>query len=250
MVIQYQLKSLISMLFKIKIWTMLTFLVGILFSYENVSAQNLDAYYTWQFIPSEAIKNDPNQQTYYQNAIKKYPYILSIRAGKSMFQSLETIADAVFIDDEGYKTTIDNSNLRAYKCFKDFNAKKIVINYNSFFKLYTLKDQLTSYDWKLENEFKDISGYKCRKATCFDMLGNEVIAWYSEDIPVSNGPKEFGGLPGLIVWLSAARSEYTIQKIVLNPKSNPISFTIPTGGKEMTIREFTDQYSSTKKKYL
>ncbi len=213
----------------------------------QVNAQSLDAYYTWQFIPSETVKNDPNQKIYYEKATIKYPYILSIRDGKSMFQSIETIADTEFIDEEGYKTTIDNSELRAYKCFKDFNAKKIVINYHSFFKLYTLKDQLSSYDWKLENDFKEISGYKCRKATCFDMLGNEVIAWYSEDIPVSNGPKEFGGLPGLIVWLSAARRVYAIEKIVLNPKSDPIAFTNPTGGKEMTVKEFTNQYSSAKK---
>ncbi len=223
-------------------------LVIFVFFYSNfLEAQNLDAYYTWQFIPSETIKNDPNEQIYYQHTTRKFPFVLSVRNGISVFRPTEFIADQEFIDNEGYKTTVHKGELREYVCHKDFINNRIIINYEYFFKLYTLKDKLTSYEWELENEYKEISGYKCRKATCFDMVGNEVIAWYSEDIPISNGPKEFGGLPGLIVWLSAARTIYAIDKIVFNPQTETVPFSIPKEGEEMTIQEFVNHRGSVQK---
>jgi len=53
--------------------------------------------------------------------------------------------------------------------------------------------------WKLIDENKTINGLSCRKAvaTNYPML----TAWYTTDIPVSNGPSAYQGLPGLAVWV-------------------------------------------------
>jgi len=52
--------------------------------------------------------------------------------------------------------------------------------------------------WQLHNESITIAGRLCRKATC-RFRGRDFVAWYTPDIPHSNGPWKFGGLPGLIL---------------------------------------------------
>lgn len=53
-------------------------------------------------------------------------------------------------------------------------------------------------DWAISDDTLSVSGYLCQKATC-RFRGREYIAWFTMDIPVSNGPWKFGGLPGLIM---------------------------------------------------
>ena len=43
-------------------------------------------------------------------------------------------------------------------------------------------------------------------------------AWYAPEIPISNGPETFGGLPGLILELHTPRMVYLCSEVVLNPK--------------------------------
>lgn len=64
--------------------------------------------------------------------------------------------------------------------------------------LCVLKDTLPSLQWKLVNEYKQISRFKAQKATC--LYGGRVIdAWFTPQIPVSNGPYRLYGLPGMIL---------------------------------------------------
>lgn len=52
--------------------------------------------------------------------------------------------------------------------------------------------------WDLINETKIIQGYTCKKA-----IGKyhhkTIIAWYTEEIPISEGPYTFKNLPGLVL---------------------------------------------------
>ena len=46
----------------------------------------------------------------------------------------------------------------------------------------------------------------------------DIVAWYTPQIPVSHGPAEFGGLPGLILELTTDETVLLCSKIVMNPK--------------------------------
>lgn len=46
-----------------------------------------------------------------------------------------------------------------------------------------------------------------------------VTAWFTPQIPVSNGPGEYSGLPGLILELNIDRTTILCSKIVMNPKA-------------------------------
>jgi GLPGLI family protein len=55
------------------------------------------------------------------------------------------------------------------------------------------------FNWKPVKEFKAIGGYRCQKATYIGSGGDEVTAWFTEEIPFSVGPSPLSGLPGLIM---------------------------------------------------
>ncbi|MDR0395421.1 MAG: GLPGLI family protein [Tannerella sp.] len=63
---------------------------------------------------------------------------------------------------------------------------------------YNYVDRDIALNWKLEDEEKEIEGYKCMKATC-EYRGRSYVAWYALQIALSEGPYVFSGLPGLIM---------------------------------------------------
>ena len=59
-------------------------------------------------------------------------------------------------------------------------------------------EPMVKKDWNLEPGDTTIVGYKCKKATC-NFRGRKWIAWYTLDIPISEGPWKIDGLPGMIL---------------------------------------------------
>ena len=69
-----------------------------------------------------------------------------------------------------------------------------------------------------------IAGYQCQKATTF-FAGRDYEAWFTREIPVSDGPYKFSGLPGLIVKVNDTGNNYTFELTSLSnsPKTNIIA---------------------------
>lgn len=67
----------------------------------------------------------------------------------------------------------------------------------------------------------------------------EVVAWYTMDVPISNGPGEFSGLPGLILEVSSGKTTILCSSITLNP-SEKTEIKVPSKGKEVTKKEYQD----------
>lgn len=67
----------------------------------------------------------------------------------------------------------------------------------------------------------------------------QIEAWYTPQIPVSHGPLEYWGLPGLILEVSAGNTTMLCSKIVMNPtEKNKIE--APDKGKEVTKMEYQE----------
>lgn len=70
---------------------------------------------------------------------------------------------------------------------------------------YRIKEPTQTPQWRIvADSVKTILNYKCTMAVT-DFKGRRWTAWYTEDIPISQGPWKLIGLPGLI--LSARDSE-------------------------------------------
>uniref|UniRef100_UPI00404A196E GLPGLI family protein n=1 Tax=Flavobacterium sp. TaxID=239 RepID=UPI00404A196E len=96
--------------------------------------------------------------------------------------------------------------------------------------------------WEITSESKIINGYKCFRANFTKtqtMLGKEytdkAIAWFCPEIPVSLGPAEFSGLPGLIFQLQANEYSFVLKNVTF--ESN-LKISTPSSGKEMTLDEY------------
>lgn len=67
----------------------------------------------------------------------------------------------------------------------------------------------------------------------------EIEAWYTPMIPVSQGPGDYWGLPGLILEVNVGSTTLLCSKIVMNPKEK-IKIEAPDKGKVVTKKEYKE----------
>ncbi|WP_299889027.1 GLPGLI family protein [uncultured Lacinutrix sp.] len=67
----------------------------------------------------------------------------------------------------------------------------------------------------------------------------EVVAWYTMQIPVNQGPGEYWGLPGLILEVNSGKTTILCSKIVMNPDEKE-EIKRPAKGKEVTRKEYNE----------
>lgn len=102
-----------------------------------------------------------------------------------------------------------------------------------------IKDSLQDVTWRFTDEFRTIAGYECRRVNGATKDSLYLIAFYSEEIPVSGGPVLTGGLPGMILGL-------VIPEMHINYWATEVKFTTDQisnswkdkKAKEMTSNEF------------
>ena len=75
--------------------------------------------------------------------------------------------------------------------------------------------------WNLCNEYLQILGHRCQKATC-RFRGNDFIAWFAADIPVKGGPWKFGGLPGCILKVQDSQKKYVWEAVAIEHGNYPL----------------------------
>lgn len=94
-------------------------------------------------------------------------------------------------------------------------------------------------EWEVKQESKQIGNYTCFKAIKRDTIANnkKIIAWFTPQIPISFGPKEFNGLPGLILEVNHSMVNFKATRIEINPKKLE-KFNKPTKGKRLTEEKF------------
>ncbi|WP_431158949.1 GLPGLI family protein [Winogradskyella poriferorum] len=67
----------------------------------------------------------------------------------------------------------------------------------------------------------------------------EVVAWYTPQIPVNQGPDDYWGLPGLILEVNADKTTILCSKIVMNPEEKE-EINKPKKGDEVTQAEYNE----------
>lgn len=141
--------------------------------------------------------------------------------------------------------------------YKNIKTQQFVQDQEFFGRQFLISDSLQKIEWKIGTETKKIGQYLCIKATAtkkvdeFDWRSMryknrqkkspnktsevsgkrksvtedievpktiDVIAWYTPQIPINQGPGEFWGLPGLILEVNADQTSILCSKIVMNPE--------------------------------
>ncbi|GAA3515879.1 hypothetical protein GCM10022393_32340 [Aquimarina addita] len=100
-----------------------------------------------------------------------------------------------------------------------------------------VKSKLLSFDWQITNTTSSISGYNCHLATTTLDNGDKIIAWYTDQIGINDGPYNYWGLPGLILQLQISNRVLLIGTSV-KKLDKIIEIPIPDKGDIMTPEEF------------
>ncbi|RPD91235.1 GLPGLI family protein [Aureibaculum marinum] len=179
---------------------------------------------------------------------------LIYKNGSSSFEN----AKAMYVDDNQnllMKLAILFSKLRGnyYAKVKD---KNVILEKEFNGTNYLILSNFNKYQWKLGTDVRKISGFSCYKATTIKTYisrkGNivevPITAWYTPEIPIALGPKDYVGLPGLILSISEGKITYYATKIDL--KANKVNVQFPKKGIKITEKEFEKLTDGTTKAWI
>ena len=113
-----------------------------------------------------------------------------------------------------------------YRLYKNYLEKGTLTLTGYINKKHIKTTETTPLNWKIEAETDTtIMGYKCIKATT-QYAGRDYIAWFTMDIPISDGPYKFQGLPGLIVSINDVHNQHKFELtgFTKSTYANPIIF--------------------------
>ena len=82
--------------------------------------------------------------------------------------------------------------------YHDIKGGEVTIQSSFMSRFFILQSKTKPQPWKIGAKQVQILGYTCKEGTL--KKGDETItAWFTTDIPVSAGPADYEGLPGLIL---------------------------------------------------
>ena len=206
--------------------------------------------YNFKILEDEKfIKNEVIGKFFLQaiEGAKHLKFELTFNDSISEFKLIKNMA----LDGENLEIAIIDS--RARKEIYIFKNKIYHNNSNGLFKEneFLIIDPLNQ-NWVYTNETKIIDGYTCYKATNEYIVTNgkifkhPVIAWFCPQIPISIGPRGYGGLPGLILELQEWNSVFGVEKIAF---SNDIKeIVLPQEGKIISEQEYQNKVGEAVKK--
>jgi GLPGLI family protein len=167
---------------------------------------------------------------------------------KEVIQDQEFFGKQFLIKDElkdlEWKMGTETKQIGQYMCFKA-TAIKTVDEFD--WRSMRRRGRDRGNDEKKEGETaKDSTKTGDEASTSDDPLSEievpktiEVVAWYTVQIPINQGPDNYWGLPGLILEINADRTTILCTKIVMNPEEKD-DIDKPEKGKEVTQAEYNE----------
>jgi GLPGLI family protein len=178
--------------------------------------------------------NETYMQPAYDKYIKEKPQFIKLKStltftnGQTLFTPME--------DPENSGGFIDNPLVSQNSIiFSDIRPGICTAQKKVFDETFLLKDSLRKIKWKITDERREIAGYNCRRANGLILDTIYVVAFYTDEIPVSGGPESFNGLPGMILgvalphenvtWFATKITDELIQPNAIKPpvKGKPVN---------------------------
>ncbi len=160
---------------------------------------------------------------------------------KALLQDQEFFGKEFLIKDElktlEWKMGTETKQIGQYTCFKATATKTVdQFDWRSMRRRPRQEDAKTksktdSVAVKSEKNDDPMSEIELPKTI-------EVVAWYTPQIPVNQGPDDYWGLPGLILEVNADKTTMLCTKIVLNPEEKD-TIIQPNKGEVVTQEEYT-----------
>ena len=118
--------------------------------------------------------------------------------------------------------------------YKDFARCEMTVTDRILSQFYTYSDSINNQEWTIcGDSAKNVLGHECQMATC-RFRGRDWTAWFALDIPISDGPWKFCGLPGLIMEVyDSQREQYFCINGLSEVEAEPIYYGVM--GKDLGV---------------
>ena len=221
------------------------FLILFFVFFSNSYSQTLKGVYTIQ--PLKCV-GDSSELDEKSKKPSFFSYVFS--ENKSLHELInreETSIDTVYkeyaeVPGEKFASIVKTIHPKDAFYYKDFKTYNYRVYFDQNNKETYISDALPKYDWKLIDEQKVISGYKCKKAITTKRIMNKtqnIVAWYCEEITINDGPMDFSGLPGFIMQIEINdTSILKFEKLKIVSKENSEIKLPEIAEKPMTIKEY------------
>ena len=195
--------------------------------------------------PPASDKNDSSRKTFVEflNSMSEIrdsiPFNLDFDKRESVFY-VDTETNLGLSDKQGYESIIKTFNFY----YRNEDTKKAVERIIAE-RTYLVESKTSDVVWNITNEQKIIGNYTCIKATTTitgytatrGVFNKTIEAWFAPSIALSLGPKNYGGLPGLIMELTDMKFTYYVNSMDLDPDFE-IEVKKPTRGKTVSREEY------------
>lgn len=180
---------------------MKTIIILLCFITIRLNAQNYKIGYLEKIDLSNGTLSEP---------FKKQCFLL-LNEDSSLFSSFnnENTSNQEVMQKDGNRSRVINRN-DTLQIFKNKVDKVVITDKKLFTSKKIVLDSLGLMKWELSNEQKTILGYNCYKATT-KFRGREFEVFYTAKIPISDGPRNFYGLPGVILYVKLMNSIHTYE---------------------------------------
>ncbi len=133
---------------------------------------------------------------------------------------------------------LTNTEAPAAASYTDLADGRIVETHEFMGRTFRVLDERPEYEWRLTGEQALHLGYMVIQATA-EHDSTTIEAWFTPQIPVGAGPGPYGGLPGMILVLSAddGHIKYFATEIALGDLEEGL-LEQPEEGREMSKEEY------------
>lgn len=173
------------------------------------------------------LKDDDFSKKYYQSILEKVE-ATAVFKKKLSFRSNEMSLESIDGTQSPLITNLLNGGLLDSKesVYQDLKKGEVTSKFDLAGSPVLLQDSLLDVKWKITNEYREIAGYECRRANGVVLDSVYVVAFYTDQIPVSAGPGTIHGLPGMILGLVVPEQHYNIYATKVNvgqPEIKPVT---------------------------
>lgn len=187
------------------------FIVASFFFSVFVLSQNMRFMYELKFV-----KDSTNRQ----EVITELLNLDTTPKGSTFYPSKSIVQDSIFaeydkaIDKEAFRKSTDWEKGRvkiSYYVAKNYKDQTVTVR-DFFGGNYFSYSETSPVKWKIEKETSKIATYVVQKATA-SYGGREWTSWFTTQIPISDGPYTFSGLPGLIIKMEDSKKDYRFELV-------------------------------------
>lgn len=204
------------------------------FTFLSCNSQTMEVTYTEKLDLTEKLKSIDNpmiKQMIIDKAGSPKHYELISNKGISVYQKQNIEEDNV---ENGVTMIGAGGEDIIYKNHSD----KVYIKQTDFMsRTFLIEDQLQINDWKIADETEKVGEYTCKKAI-LKKGDKDIIAWYTDEIPSNEGPREYYGLPGLVLKVKTGTTIIEATNITFT--KDEVAFQKPSKGKKVTQEEFKE----------